>query len=379
MSAAVRMRRIFPLALSLVLLLLVAAGANGAGRQGRLIYCGRDAGKSYIPSFYVNPSLYGFDSNPVTTDISMCSNRSATAKVVLLAPRGVTFDLSSPPGTTIGRVSGKGRGRQAHARRAAPPRDDRRRRSGPLHRQPLRRVPARCCVAPADEHRRRQASLRPAGVRRHPEWRNHGPAAGLLQLGQAADHGLAGNGGLPAPEVVRRLERGLGAAGGAGGDVWHGFFTPFRTNGWPNPAATVEGRATQLLPILWTLNETYDAPSGAARVTGSLTQGGQPVAGLTFPLWHGAALGGGSFPGILNPTIELPRPRTLPGSSRPRSRSPRRPTSALPAARCSSTPAARVPRPRRRAASAPRRAVSRARARSSRWLSRDAPLVRGRG
>ena len=81
-----------------MLLLLVAAGAEGAGRRGLLIYCGHDAGKSYIPSFYVNPSLYGFDSNPVSTDISMCSNRNATAKVVLLAPRGVTFDLSAHPG-----------------------------------------------------------------------------------------------------------------------------------------------------------------------------------------------------------------------------------------------------------------------------------------
>ena len=87
--------------------------------------------------------------------------------------------------------------------------------------------------------------------------------------------------------------------------VWHGFFTPFRTNAWPNPTAAVEGRATQLLPIVWTLNGAYDAPSGAARVTGSLTQGGRPVAGLKFVLWHGAALGGG-FPGFVDPTTNYP-------------------------------------------------------------------------
>jgi hypothetical protein len=57
-AAANPMRRILLLALSLVFLLLVAAAAEGAGREGLLIYCGRDAGKSYMPSFFVNPSLY---------------------------------------------------------------------------------------------------------------------------------------------------------------------------------------------------------------------------------------------------------------------------------------------------------------------------------
>ena len=158
--------------------------------------------------------------------------------------------------------------------------------------------------------------------------------------------------------------------------VWHGFFTPFRTNAWPNPTAAVEGRATQLLPIVWTLNGAYDAPSGAARVTGSLTQGGRPVAGLKFVLWHGAALGGG-FPGFVDPTTNYPTTdaagqfsAVVPIAAKTYFRASG--GTVLQYSRC------RVPRPRRRAASAPRRAVSRARARSSRWLSRDAPLVRGR-
>jgi hypothetical protein len=42
-----------------------------------------------------------------------------------------------------------------------------------------------------------------------------------------------------------------------------------------------------------------------ARLTGRLTQGGLPVAGLKFVLWHGTALGG-TFPGIVNPSTDYP-------------------------------------------------------------------------
>ena len=292
------------LGLLLVLLLLVAAGANGAGRGGLLIYCGHDAGKSYIPSFYVNPSLYGFDSNPVSTDISMCSNRSATAKIVLLAPRGVTFDLSAAPGRAIGRVSGKA---QVGKRTLDLPR-----RLGTIvTADPARYTHNPCAVGLHGAVWLLRTSTGDGKLRLAvPVYvdATSGDTAGRLQLCFGSVKRRIT--GWPVTAVFRLLtlsvdssvvsERPVEPAA----YVWHGFFTPFRTTGWPNPAATVEGRATQLLPIVWTLNGTYDAPSGAARVTGSLTQGGQPVAGLTFPLWHGTTLGGGTFPGILNPSID---------------------------------------------------------------------------
>ncbi len=305
MNAAVsRLRRIFPLALSLVLLLLVAAGAEGAGRGSLLIYCGHDAGKSYIPSFYVNPSLYDFDSNPVSTDISMCSNRSATAKVVLLAPGGVTFDLSAAPGTAIGRVSGKA---QVGKRTLDLPR-----RLGTIvAADPTRYTRSSCAAGLHGAVWLLRTSTADGKLRLAvPVYVDtlSGQTTGRLQVCfSSAKRRITG---WPATAVFRLLTLSVDSSvvserpAEPAAYVWHGFFTPFRTNGRPNPAATVEGRATQLLPIVWTLNGTYDPSSGAARVTGSLTQGGQPVAGLTFPLWHGTALGGGSFPGILNPSID---------------------------------------------------------------------------
>jgi hypothetical protein len=87
--------------------------------------------------------------------------------------------------------------------------------------------------------------------------------------------------------------------------VWQGVFTPFRSNGLPNAAARVEGRATQLLPVVWTLSGTYDPVRQVANITGSLTRGGQPVRsdpyGFSGLIWQGTALGG-DFPGIVNPT-----------------------------------------------------------------------------
>jgi hypothetical protein len=90
--------------------------------------------------------------------------------------------------------------------------------------------------------------------------------------------------------------------------VWHGVFTPFRVNGRPNPPARVESQATQLLPVVWTLSGSYDPTQRVAHISGSLTEGGQPVQpirndpyGFQGVLWHGTALGG-SFPGIVNAT-----------------------------------------------------------------------------
>jgi hypothetical protein len=298
-------RRIFPLALSLLLLLLVAASAECAGQRGLLIYCGHDAGKSYIPSFYVNPSLYGFDSTPVTTDISFCSNRSATAKVVLLAPRGVRFDLSAAPGHAIGRVSGKA---QVGKRTLDLPR-----RLGTIVAADPARYTRNSCAAglhgavwllrtSTDDGKLRIAV--PVYVDA-----TSGDSAGRLQLCFSTTKRRIT--GWPATAVFRLLTLSVDSSvvserpAEPAAYVWHGFFTPFRTNGWPNSAATVESRATQLLPIVWTLNGTYDAPSGLARLTGRLTQGDQPVAGMKFVLWHGTALGG-TFPGIVNPTTDYP-------------------------------------------------------------------------
>jgi hypothetical protein len=75
-----------------------------------------------------------------------------------------------------------------------------------------------------------------------------------------------------------------------GAHVWRALVTPYRSTGSPNPAATVESRAIQLLPVKWTLSGSYSPTRQAVSVSGALTEGGRPVVGHDLVIWTGTAL-----------------------------------------------------------------------------------------
>jgi hypothetical protein len=275
-------------------------------RAEGLIYCGLGTGKqAYLPSFYVDPSLYGVGMGPPgPTNISLCATYGATAKIVLLAPRGVTIRLDTPVGARIGTLYAKVHIGKRTVNLTRP-------LASIVTAAPSRYLHNACAPGRHDA----VWLLRATDGKVHvalPVYvdATAGDSAYRLQFCFGSPNGKRPIAGWPAGATFRLLNLTFDRSvldespTEPAAYVWHGFFTPFRTTGWPNPAATVEGRATQVLPIVWTLNGTYNAPAGAARLTGSLTQGGRPVAGLKFVLWHGTALGGGGFPGILGPTMD---------------------------------------------------------------------------
>jgi hypothetical protein len=302
MSAAGR------LLLLLVVLTLAGVAAPERSSEG-LIYCGLGTGRAtYMPSFYVDPSLYGVGSGaPGPTGISLCAVYGATAKIVLRAPHGATIDLDRPAGTRIGTLYAKVQVGKRYVNLPRP-------LASIVVADPSRYVhnacaPGRHAAVWLLQGRSADGKVRLA----LPLYLDaaSGDAAYRLQLCFGSPNGSRRVSGWPARATFRLLTLTIDQSvlGEAPADpaayVWHGFFTPFRANGSPNTARTVEARATQLLPVVWTLAGAYDASTGTARMTGSLSEGGQPVAGLTFVLWYGTALGG-DFPGIVDPNRTTP-------------------------------------------------------------------------
>jgi hypothetical protein len=266
--------------------------------------CGTAPGR-YRPSFFVDPGLYGIGMGgpPGMTSISLCAAQGATAKVVLFAPRGVALRLDAAPGTVLGRVHGKV---QVGSRTF-----ELLRRNGNISASDrVRYRNNRCAPGLHDAVWLLRTSSDVGNVRLAlplyldavtPTTANGGSFYRLQLCAGSLKRRISGG---PAKGVFRLLDLSLDPSYAseqpqeAGAYVWHAFFTPFRTNGSPNPAATVESRAAQLLPVVWTLSGTYDMSTRAATLAGRLTQGGLPVAGLKFVLWHGTTLGG-DFPGIV--------------------------------------------------------------------------------
>jgi hypothetical protein len=294
-------RRLFVL---LVVLALGGAASPEHSSEG-LIYCGLGTGRpTYLPSFYVDPGLYGIGMGGAAgpTSISLCAVYGATAKVVLLAPHGATIALDRPAGTNIGTLYAKV---QVGKRSINLPRP----LASIVTADPLRYVHNACVPGRhAAVWLLRARSADDAVRLALPIYLD--PVAGgayRLQLCFGSPNGKRRIVGWPARATFRLLtltidQRVLGEAPTEpAAYVWHGFFTPFRADGSTHAAATVEARATQLLPVAWTLAGTYDAGIGAARIAGSLLQGGERVAGLQLVLWYGTALGG-DFPGIVTPS-----------------------------------------------------------------------------
>jgi hypothetical protein len=77
----------------------------------------------------------------------------------------------------------------------------------------------------------------------------------------------------------------------AGGPLqWEGLFTPYSTGGTtPNPAATVEARARLGVPTTVPLRATYAVKSNLYRLSGSVQEGGQAVAGAKVQVVRGVS------------------------------------------------------------------------------------------
>ena len=69
--------------------------------------------------------------------------------------------------------------------------------------------------------------------------------------------------------------------------VWRGVFTPFSAEGVPDPAASVESRSILPLPVRLDLAASYDPLAVAVALRGSLSSGGQAVAGQRVRLFAG--------------------------------------------------------------------------------------------
>jgi hypothetical protein len=259
-------RRLFVL---LVVLALGGAASPEHSSEG-LIYCGLGTGRpTYLPSFYVDPGLYGIGMGGAAgpTSISLCAVYGATAKVVLLAPHGATIALDRPAGANVGTLYAKV---QVGKRSVNLPRP----LASIVTADPLRYVHNACVPGRhAAVWLLRARSADDAVRLALPIYLD--PVAGgayRLQLCFGSPNGKRRIVGWPARATFRLLtltidQRVLGEAPTEpAAYVWHGFFTPFRADGSTHAAATVEARATQLLPVAWTLAGTYDAGIGAARI-----------------------------------------------------------------------------------------------------------------
>jgi hypothetical protein len=303
----------------LVLAVIVATGRGGRGdaplarlaavKQPAAIYCGYPAGKRYRPAFYVDPGLYGVNMGgvaPAQAGLSFCALVGATAKAVFLAPPGVSIRLDSAPGTVLGRMSAKAQiGRKLVNFAAGEQRV--------VAADPARYVKNRCAPGRHDAvwllrstgTNRNVAITLPLYVDEIVPSPANGASVYRLQLCFGSANERRRIPGWPAHAIFRLMNLHLDPGvlseqpSTPAAYVWHGLFTPFRTNGSPNATATVEGRATQLLPIVWTLNGGYDAAAHAARLSGTLTQGTEPIGALQFVIWSGTSLKA-DFPGIAN-------------------------------------------------------------------------------
>jgi hypothetical protein len=70
--------------------------------------------------------------------------------------------------------------------------------------------------------------------------------------------------------------------------TWEMLITPYTPGtGTPNPAGTFEARALVPLPVVLTIKATYTAKSNKWKLSGTLTEGGKPVAGSTIRIARG--------------------------------------------------------------------------------------------
>jgi hypothetical protein len=71
---------------------------------------------------------------------------------------------------------------------------------------------------------------------------------------------------------------------------WDGLFTPYNPGkGTVNLAGTFEARAFEGLPVILAIKSSYTKKTNTWRVTGTVTEGGQPVAGATVRIARGTA------------------------------------------------------------------------------------------
>jgi hypothetical protein len=298
--------------LSTARVLSILAAAPKTTQTASRVICRYPIVKHYRPSFFVDPGLYRLSDQPGETQIGLCAQEAATAKVVLFAPVGVEMNLNATPGAVLGRLSAKS---DRLGKRIGI--DFPRRNGSIVAADPKLYAHNRC--SPGVHHAvwlLRTRSVDGKFAINLPLYVDEvDPTAGFanyrMQMCFSSPSDRTRISGWPGHTIFRSMnlffdpnvvaeQPTIPAA-----YVWHGVFTPFRSNGLANAAGRVEGRATQLLPVVWTLSGSYDPVRQAANITGSLIRGGQPVRsdpyGFSGLIWQGTALGG-DFPGILNPS-----------------------------------------------------------------------------
>ena len=267
--------------------------------------------------FFVDPGLYNLGGPPGETQLGFCASGAATAKVDLFAPAGVAINLAAKPGTVIGRLSEKSDrvGKKVGI-------DFPLRNGSIVAADPKLYAHSYCTPGVHDAVwllRTRTVDGRfvialPLFVDEVRPGAGNGYSIYLMRMCFSSPNGRIRVSGWPARTVFRKMnlyfyptvvseQPTVPAA-----YVWRGVFTPFLADGHANVAGRFEAQATQLLPVVWTLSGQYDPAQQAAHVSGSITEGGQPVQpiqsnpyGFAGGIVRGTALGG-TFPGILNAT-----------------------------------------------------------------------------
>jgi hypothetical protein len=266
--------------------------------------------------FFFDPGLYTLGGLPGETQLGFCASGPATMKIDLFAPAGVAINLGVKPGTVIGRLSEKSDrvGKKIGI-------DFPLRNGSIVAADPKLYAHSYCTPGVHDAVwllRTRTVDGRfvialPLFVDEVRPGPGNGYSVYQMRMCFSSPNGRIRVAGWPARTVFRKLNLYFDPTAVSeqpvvpAAYVWRGVFTPFLADGRANIAGRFEAQATQLVPVVWTLSGQYDPAQRAAHISGSLTEGGQPVQpvqtnpyGFQGLIWLGTALGG-TFPGIMNP------------------------------------------------------------------------------
>lgn len=194
---------------------------------------------------------------------------ASPAALTLYVPPGVEATLGQAPGTELG--SGKGSVRAGGADAEA---------AGTL----LAADPASSACAPAGHDA---------------VWRVQGPSASLelavdriapgAPEASFASYRIAPCGDALVRSLELRLQGAFRYPPAAGAYVWRAIATPVDASGAPIAASATEHRSTELVPARVSLRASLDRAAGRARLSGTVSAGGRPLAGVRVALAAGAS------------------------------------------------------------------------------------------
>lgn len=267
--------------------LLACAGAFALAFSGTAL-------ATYTPKVIVSTTALAGVAGSTTIDFSQTVNDDPTAVITVFAPLGYTANLSQPAGATIGTVDAKAAA--ADIGGAILPLTGLVKTDDPAKYTD----PATNKCAPATHAAVWLLVLTAAGqTLTVPAYVD--PASG--QETAFASYKIQTC--LPPPDVPQNTPgraafgakvlqavfevKGIFASPSAPNKyVWSSLLTPYMPNtGQANKAGTVESRSIAALPVGLTLTSQAGVKKGSVALAGSLTQGGQGVAGVKVRIWAG--------------------------------------------------------------------------------------------